>query len=136
MIVADANLIVALIVGGDDADRATEILRLSPHWLVPPLWQSEFRSALRKMERDGRLSREHAVSCLTVAEARFAGHEVAINSAAVLALAAQSGCTTYDCEYVSIALALDVPLVTADRQVLTAFPTIAVSIADYSVAGE
>jgi predicted nucleic acid-binding protein len=132
LIVADANLIVALIVGGEHAVQATAVLRRSPHWLVPPLWQSEFRSALRKLEHAGRLSREHAVSCLSVAEERFTGNEVAINSAAVLVLAAQSGCTTYDCEYVSIALALDAPLVTADAQVLRAFPGLAVSIADYA----
>jgi predicted nucleic acid-binding protein len=45
----------------------------------------------------------------------------------VLSLAAQSGCSAYDCEFVALAQDLRVPLVTTDRQILKAFPTVAVS---------
>jgi hypothetical protein len=65
---------------------------------------------------------------------RFAVAELAIGDrefdpepADVLELAARSGCSTYDCEYAAVARALGVPLVTADKQVLQAFPGTAVS---------
>jgi len=45
----------------------------------------------------------------------------------VLGLAAQSGCTAYDCEFVALAADLGTRLVTADRRVLAAFPDIAVA---------
>ncbi|MGA8893316.1 MAG: hypothetical protein WB493_17280 [Anaeromyxobacteraceae bacterium] len=49
----------------------------------------------------------------------------------VLTLADRSGCTAYDCEFVSVAMELGVPLVTSDRQVLGAFPEFATSPEDF-----
>jgi predicted nucleic acid-binding protein len=46
----------------------------------------------------------------------------------VLQLAAASRCTAYDCEYVALAYALDVPLVTVDRQILSHFPERAIAL--------
>ena len=42
----------------------------------------------------------------------------------ILDLARASGCTAYDCEYVALAMQLDVPLVTSDKEVRRAFPAI------------
>ena len=43
---------------------------------------------------------------------------------------ATSHCSAYDCEFVALALELEVPLVTADRQLLRSFPRIAVPFPD------
>lgn len=43
-----------------------------------------------------------------------------------------SGCSAYDCEFVSLARRLHVPLVTNDRQVLKAFPALAISLEKYA----
>lgn len=45
---------------------------------------------------------------------------------AVLSLALESGCSAYDCEFAWLARTLRVPLITADQQVLGAFPDTAV----------
>ena len=55
------------------------------------------------------------------------GLEYIVRSAHVIQLAERSGCSAYDCEFVAVAEDLAVRLVTADRQVLQAFPSIAVS---------
>jgi predicted nucleic acid-binding protein len=47
----------------------------------------------------------------------------------VLRAAVASGCSSCDCELVALATMLEVPLVTADRQGLKAFPDVAVSLA-------
>jgi predicted nucleic acid-binding protein len=51
-----------------------------------------------------------------------------VSSEKVLELAMQSNCSAYDCEYVALAQDLGVPLVTADKQILKAFPKIAISM--------
>ena len=55
-----------------------------------------------------------------------------VKPAHVLELASDSRCSAYDCEYVALARALGVRLVTADQQILEAFPTIATSLADFT----
>ncbi len=52
-----------------------------------------------------------------------------MDSYEVLHLAQISHCSAYDCEFVALARRLDVPLVTADKQILKAFPLIALSLA-------
>jgi len=49
----------------------------------------------------------------------------------VLQLTTRSRCSAYDCEFVGLAQDLGVPFVTADREVLAAFPSTAVSPADF-----
>jgi predicted nucleic acid-binding protein len=55
-----------------------------------------------------------------------------VSSEKVLELAGESGCTAYDCEFVALAQELGVALVTTDKQVLKAFPKIAVSLEQFS----
>jgi predicted nucleic acid-binding protein len=45
-----------------------------------------------------------------------------------LRLVARSNCTAYDCEFLALADAERVQLVTADRQILQEFPEIAISL--------
>ena len=51
-----------------------------------------------------------------------------MESREVLALARDSRCSAYDCEYVALAMHLDAPLVTMDKQLLKAFPKRAVEL--------
>ena len=55
------------------------------------------------------------------------GAEFSVASQQVLQLACRSRCSAYDCEFIALAQDLRVPFVTADRQVLAAFPSIAMS---------
>jgi hypothetical protein len=52
-------------------------------------------------------------------------HEEAVQSERVLQLVASSRCSADDCEFVAAAQQLGVPLITADRALLEAFPGIA-----------
>lgn len=51
-----------------------------------------------------------------------------VASDAVLQLVATSNCTAWDCEFVALAHAEGVQLVTTDRQILHEFPEVAISL--------
>lgn len=128
MIVTDANQVVYLYVrGGALTDRVDAVYRRDGDWAAPYLWRSEVRNALTRMIRDNKITMDEACTVLANAETLLKNQEYVVASPDVLALAIQSGCTAYDCEYVALAEALNVPLVTEDREVLRAFPTRAVS---------
>jgi predicted nucleic acid-binding protein len=65
------------------------------------------------------------------AEEQMDGHEHIVDSRAVMKLAVESGCSAYDCEFVALAEATSVPLITGDRRILDHFPKIAQPLPDF-----
>jgi predicted nucleic acid-binding protein len=131
MIVADANLLAYLIMPGERTEEAEAVLAKDPTWVAPTLWRSELRSVVHKYILRGDLTVARAVALLGQADEVLGGREGDVDSQEVLDLASRSNCTTYDCEYVALAEALDVPLVTTDRSVLRAFPKRAMSPGEF-----
>lgn len=127
MIVADTNLLIYLYVQGQRTAESEAVLRRDPVWTAPLLWRSEFRNALIGLVRKDALALDEALSMVDEAERWLAGREYSVVSRHVLTLAEKSGCSVCDCEFVALAQDLAVQLVTADRQILKAFPTIAIS---------
>jgi predicted nucleic acid-binding protein len=127
MIVADTNLLIHLYVQGQRTAESEAVLQQDARWTASLLWRSEFRNALIGLVRADALQIGEAMSMIDEAERWLNGHEYSVVSRQVLELAHRSGCSAYDCEFVALAQDLEVPLVTNDRQILKAFPTIAVS---------
>ncbi len=127
MIVADTNLFVYLFVKGQRTIQAETVLQQDPAWAAPLLWRSEFRNTLMGLVRRKDLDLQDVLDVVSEAEHWMRGREYSVVSRTVLQLAGQSGCSAYDCEFVSLAMDLGVPLVTSDRQILRAFPKVAVS---------
>lgn len=75
------------------------------------------------------ISLTNLISLLELAESKVESRQV--DATRVIELAVGSGCSAYDCEYVYLAEALAVPLVTSDKKLLTSFPEIAVSMSDF-----
>lgn len=132
MIVADTNLLVYLHVPSRLTPDADAVFRRDPRWVSPWLWRSEFRNALVGLIRQGQLTAELALEIADRAETWMQGQEYMVATEPVLRLASSSGCSAYDCEFVVLAQALDIPFVTADRQVLHAFPATAVHPATFA----
>lgn len=122
MIVADANLLAYLVMPGERTEEAEAVLAKDPTWVAPTLWRSELRSVVDKYILRGDLTVARAVALLGQADLVLGGREGDVESQDVLDLASHSNCSTYNCEYVALANALGVPLVTTDRAVLKAFP--------------
>jgi predicted nucleic acid-binding protein len=132
VIIADTSLIACLAIRNEDAELAGAVCAADPVWAAPVLWRSEFRHALVKCIQRAGMSLDEAMRALQSAEEIMAGREYQVSSGRVLELAARSKCTGFDCEYVALAQDLDVPLVTADPQILKAFPKTAVSLEKFA----
>lgn len=125
MIVVDTNVVAYLWLPGDMTAAAEQVLTGDAEWAAPLLWRSEFRSILSGAVRRRALSLDRAAAIAAAAERQLSGREFTVESARVLSLAARSGCSAYDCEFVALADDLGISLVTNDREILRAFPRIA-----------
>jgi predicted nucleic acid-binding protein len=128
VIVVDTNVIAYLLLPGDQTEAARGALARDAAWAAPILWRSELRNVLRGYMRQRHLTLARAREVQGAGEELMSGREFQAESAAVLELAAASGCSAYDCEFVALARAFEVPLVTTDRDVLESFPRDAVSL--------
>ena len=127
MIVVDVNVLVYSLAPGPRQAAMQDVLRIDSGWVAPRLWRSEFRNFLSmSMRRDG-LTMEGALELYARAETVMGEGEFDIPTPGVLERSRTSRCTAYDCEYVVLAETLGVPLVTGDRQVLDAFPGLAIT---------
>lgn len=134
MIVADTTLISYFTIEGDLTEAAVAVREKDPAWAAPLLWKSEFANVLWLYVRRGTFELDLALEHLDTAQDLVAERAYAVAIAEALRLGADSGCTTYDCQYVALARQLEVPLVTHDQEVLSAFPDIAMHPDDFLAA--
>lgn len=106
---------------------AERVWQKDANWIVPPLWQSEFRNILAQFLKHKRLTLPETLALMKEAESILKQKVRDVDSEWVLRLVAQSGCSAYDCEFVTLAQRFNVQFVTADRQILRDFPETAVS---------
>jgi predicted nucleic acid-binding protein len=122
MIVVDTNVVAYLYLPGEHTAAAEALLRKHEVWAAPALWRSELRNILALYLRKQLLTLEVAYRIQREAEGLIGDAEHQVDSLDVLRLAADSGCSAYDCEFVALARHLDVRLVTADAKLRKAFP--------------
>lgn len=129
MIVVDSNVVVYLYLPTGLTPYAVKLRAAEPDWAVPRLWRSEMRSALSLYIRKELITLEQAFRIQNAAETLLAASKFDVPSSDILHLVRESACSAYDCEFVALAKALGVKLVTSARKVLKAFPETAVSLA-------
>lgn len=128
MIVVDTNVLAYFIIPGDETELAEAVWAKDSTWAAPSLWRSEMRNLLTLYVKNEKFDLLAANEFISDATILLEGNELGVDSRSVLELASRSGCTAYDCEFVSVAEQLGVPLVTSDKKLLAAFPDIAVSM--------
>ncbi len=132
MIAVDTNVVAYLLLGGDLGDASRALLRADRHWVAPRLLLSELRNVMAlHMKRRG-LALDDARVLMEKAEALLADALYELPSRQVLQLAEASACSAYDCEFVALARALGVKLVTNDRAILRSFPEECVALGSVS----
>lgn len=135
MIVVDTDVIAAFWIRADRTAVARQTRRRDGDWVVPPLWRSEFRSVLRQYLVGGYVTVSQALWFAEKAEADLRGCERVVGTAGVLKLVERTRHSAYDCEYVALAEAEGVRLVTGDRAVARLFPNTAVLLEDFAAGG-
>ncbi len=128
MIVVDTNVIGYLFLSSKRTDQAEQALRKDYYWVAPPLWRSELCNVLATCTNQNLINLEDALLVISEAEQLMKDSEYDVASEQVLRLAAQSGCSAYDCEFVALAIDLNAPLVTVDKEILAKFPDVAISL--------
>ena len=130
MIVVDTNIIAYLYLPNDCTDDAERFLIKQPEWAAPLLWRSEFRNVLALYLRKGVLTFDQAYSIQSEAEMLLSERELDVASLDILRLVENSECSAYDCEFVALATQLQTILVTADKKILSNFPTSAITLSE------
>ncbi len=131
MIVVDTNVIGYLFLSSDRSSQAEKALIKDPNWVAPLLWKSEFRNVVATYLNQELISFEDGLQIVSESELlmKDAGYEV--TSRHVLKLATESGCSAYDCEFVALAMDLNVPLITVDKKILSKFPVISIALDEF-----
>jgi predicted nucleic acid-binding protein len=129
VIVTDANIIVYRLITNSRTTEVESLVKFDPEWAVPGLWRSEVRNALASHMRAGHIDSHQAEVMMQIAATSLLGGEHTVSDHAVFDLVTRSRCSAYDCEYVALAEALGVVMVTEDKALLRAFPKRCRSIA-------
>jgi predicted nucleic acid-binding protein len=134
MLVVDTNVIAYLYLPTTYSAFSEQLLEIDSLWAAPLLWRSELRNVLCNYQRKKTIDLTSALAIQDQAEALMNGNEFAVTSMSILALAASSGCSAYDCEFVSLARELNTQLITADKKVIRAFPDCAIGLREFVVS--
>jgi predicted nucleic acid-binding protein len=132
VIVVDNSVLVYFWLPSEFASVAEAAKAQDSVWAAPILWRAEFRNVLAGYLRRKTLTEAEANAAYLNVQKDLGANEYSVPTERVLKLVLASDCTAYDCEYVALALDLGVPLVTADKQILKAFPKTAVALEKFA----
>ena len=129
MIVVDNSVLAGFTISADDYHAAAvEARDVDSDWHAPELIRSEFRSVATGHLRRGS-GRDVIDEASHLADQAVTLHR--LDHGAVFDVLEKAKLSAYDAEYVALARELGCKLVTTDKQVLDAFPELAVRLADF-----
>ncbi|MFN8465592.1 MAG: type II toxin-antitoxin system VapC family toxin [Caldilineaceae bacterium] len=131
MIVVDVNVVAYLLIAGDKTPLAQQAWAKDPHWRVPTLWRHELLNVLATYVRTGGATTEDAVTIWQQATALLGGEEEQPSMEQALLLSAEYQISAFDAQYVALALAHKLPLITEDRALQRKFPETVLSLEEF-----
>lgn len=131
MIVVDANVLSFFLLKSVDTEMARNVYERDPEWLAPVLFPHEFLNLLATWYRKGFVNELQCVNAWRESAVLLKDRLIDPDWQAALVLTFKHQITAYDAQYVEVARARRLPLVTEDRELLRKFPGIAISMADY-----
>lgn len=131
MIVMDVNVFLYSLVEGEKSEAARHVITADTKWIAPSLLRYEFINVLATWNRRGIMNPVDCRKTWDRAREMMSGNLVESDPNLVLNLSLDHQITAYDAQYVQIAAARNLPLVTEDLELLRKFPRIAISMADF-----
>lgn len=126
----DCNVLVHLLLDGEQSERARELLRRDADWRSDPFVLVELSNVLATCMRARGLTLTSATAVLQHAQEVLESGLQAPSHTDALAVAAHYRVTAYDARYLAFARDLGVPLVTEDAKLRRAAPALTCSLAD------
>lgn len=127
MLVVDSNILAYFLLEGDRTANARALFEMDPDWRSDAFVLIEFSNILATRVRLGMTTAESASTYLAEAE-RFMTNLVPTLHSTALSIANEFGITTYDARFLGAARTLDMKLVTEDRRLRDAAPTLTQSL--------
>jgi predicted nucleic acid-binding protein len=134
MIVVDTNILVyhGLRQGGPELTKdAEKVLSRGTRILVPSLWRHEFANVLARYVDIGRMDLQDAIDAWFAALAFTHNSEAPVEMPRALEFAHRLGLSAYDAQFVALADAAGVVLVTEDRKLRQAAGRLAMTMKEY-----
>ncbi|HNR89824.1 MAG TPA: type II toxin-antitoxin system VapC family toxin [Spirochaetota bacterium] len=131
MIVVDANIIAYALIEGEKTAMTLRARERDPGWVVPALWRHEFLNVLSTLVRNKMLTMRQALEVWEGAVRVFKGSEYPVDMAVSLELSVGHRISAYDAQYVALAKSLGVMCLTEDRALVSRFPGLAVTAAQF-----
>jgi predicted nucleic acid-binding protein len=130
MIVVDANVIAYRVLANDRTTLALRLFDMDGEWISTSLWEYEFSNILAMPLRNEAWNVQQAVNALRDAR-KFLARVMEPSTETVFEIVRRHKITAYDAQYVALAIELNVPLVTEDKELLKKFPGKAYSMETY-----
>ena len=112
MIVADTNLIVALVCETEQTEVALAVWEKDSDWVAPEIWHSEFRNAAVMMLRQKLIGMETALEAYRLASSFV--ETLPSGTGTIFHLCEQYPITAYDAEFAALAEHLGIQAVSFD----------------------
>lgn len=133
--VLDASITVAWLLDDESSDPAETVFiqLMAGRAYVPTIWPREVANALLVAERKGRvtdLQTSRLIATLDTLDIVVVRTERSVVFSDVMLLARQLGLTTYDAEYLALAMRLGLPLSGLDSRLLAAAGAVGVEVFD------
>ena len=122
MIVVDTNVVAYAVLPGEQSAAALALAERDPDWVSPPLWRLELRNVLATLMRVRGLPLAGALAAFAAAEEQVGDASLGPSTEECLRIAARGRISAWDAEFVFVAEAMGVSLVSADRRLARAFP--------------
>ena len=131
MIVVDIDVVAYLLIAGDKTELAQQAWAKDPQWRLPTLWRHELLNVLAAYVRTGGATADDAAAIWRQAIALLGSEEEQPAMEQALLLAAEHQISAYDAQYLALALANMLPMISEDRVLQREFPDVVLSLEEF-----